>query len=75
MRNVAPCGACHGEIDSKTSSPWLDGQPAPYIAAQLRAFTSGTRRNDIDGQMRNVARHLTDAEIEEAARYYASQPP
>ena len=36
---------------------------------------SGARHNNISQQMRNVARSLTPAEIDEAAKYYASQPP
>lgn len=24
MRNVAPCAACHGGIDNKAGSPWID---------------------------------------------------
>ena len=35
MRNIAPCGACHGGIDNKAGSPWLDGLPAAYLQAQL----------------------------------------
>ena len=75
LRGIAPCGACHGMLDNKVGSPWLEGQPAAYVKAQLQAFASGARRNDIDQQMRNVARRLTPQEIDEAARYYASQPP
>jgi cytochrome c553 len=74
MRNVAPCGACHGGLDNKTGAAWLEGQPAAYLQTQLEAFAAGTRRNDIDAQMRNVARNLTQAEIAAAARYYASEP-
>lgn len=74
MRNIAPCGACHGGLDSKAGSAWLDGQPDVYLRAQLQAFASGTRHNDISEQMRNVARQMTPADIEEAARYYANQP-
>ena len=47
MRNIAPCGSCHGDIDNKAGSPWLGGQSAIYIKAQLHAFASGTRRNEI----------------------------
>jgi cytochrome c553 len=75
MRNIPPCAACHGGLDNKAGSPWLDGQPAPYIKAQLQAFADGTRRNDISEQMRNVARNMTPDEIDAAARYYSSQPP
>jgi cytochrome c553 len=45
-----------------------------YIKSQLEAFASNGRRNDISEQMRNVARQMTQNEIEEAAQYYASQP-
>jgi len=74
MRNIAPCGSCHGDIDNKAGSPWLGGQSAVYIKAQLRAFASGARRNDISQQMRNIARHMTPEEIDEVARYYEAQP-
>lgn len=26
MRGIAPCGSCHGSLDSKSGSPWLEGQ-------------------------------------------------
>jgi cytochrome c553 len=74
MRNIAPCGSCHGDIDNKAGSPWLGGQSAVYIKAQLQAFASGARRNDISQQMRNIARQMTAEEIEQVARYYEAQP-
>ena len=74
MRGIAPCGACHGDLDSKVSAGWLAGQPAIYLRHQLEAFSSGARRNDIGEQMRNIARGLTPAEIQAAAQYYAGQP-
>jgi cytochrome c553 len=74
MRNIPACGSCHGTTDAKLGTPWLDGQSAVYIKAQLQAFASGTRRNDISEQMRNIARQMTAAEIDEAARYYAGRP-
>jgi cytochrome c553 len=74
MRNIAPCGACHGDIDTKAGSPWLGGQSAVYIKAQLQAFASGTRHNDISQQMRNIARNMTPEEIDAVARYYEAQP-
>jgi cytochrome c553 len=74
MRNIPPCGSCHGDIDNKAGSPWLGGQSAVYIKAQLQAFASGARRNDISQQMRNIARHMTPEEIDEVARYYEAQP-
>jgi cytochrome c553 len=74
MRNVAPCGACHGGLTDKAGGPWLDGQPIVYLRTQLLAFASGARRNDISEQMRNVARQMTPVEIEAAVRYYGAQP-
>jgi cytochrome c553 len=74
MRNIAPCGSCHGDIDNKAGSPWLGGQSAVYIKAQLQAFAAGTRRNDISQQMRNIARHMTPEEIDQVASYYEAQP-
>lgn len=75
LRNIPPCGSCHGDIDHKVGSPWLDGEPTDYIKAQLEAFASDARRNDTSEQMRNIARGLTPQEIAEAANYYASLLP
>jgi cytochrome c553 len=75
MRNIAPCGSCHGATDHKPGSPWLEGQPAAYVKAQLEAFANDTRHNDISQQMRNIARHMTPDEINDAAKYYGSQGP
>ena len=75
MRSIAPCGACHGALDYKIGSAWLEGQPEVYLRAQLQAFASGARHNDINGQMRNVAQHMTPEEINEAVMYYAVTSP
>ena len=74
MRNIPPCGSCHGDIDNKAGSPWLGGQSAVYIKAQLMAFASDARRNDISQQMRNIARQMTAEEIDQVAHYYEAQP-
>jgi len=74
MRNIAPCAACHGTIGYKIGTEWLEGESPVYLRAQLEAFASGERRNDISEQMRNVARGMTPTEIEDAAAYYAGNP-
>jgi len=74
IRNIAPCAACHGQLDRKGAAPWLGGQSSIYLAAQMQRFASGERHNDINEQMRNVARHLTPQEIDGLAKYYAAQP-
>ncbi len=73
MRNIAPCATCHGGVDNKAGSAWLEGQSPVYLRAQLEAFVTGARRNDISQQMRNVARGMSHAEIEQAASYYAGK--
>jgi cytochrome c553 len=76
MRNIASCASCHGGIDHKAGAPWIEGLPAAYTKAQLMAFANGTRHNDINEQMRNVARNMTPEEVDAAAAYYAgAQPP
>lgn len=74
LRNIAPCAACHGQIDRKGAAPWLGGQSSIYLAAQMQRFATGERHNDINEQMRNIARHLTPQEIDSLAKYYAAQP-
>jgi cytochrome c553 len=74
LRGIAPCGACHGEVDSKASAAWLEGQPAIYLRTQLETFATGARHNDIGEQMRNIARRMTAAEIAAASEFYAARP-
>ncbi|WP_427915226.1 c-type cytochrome [Ramlibacter sp. MMS24-I3-19] len=73
LRNIAPCISCHGGVDQKLGAPWIEGMPKVYLVEQLRAFRSGGRRSDIEGQMRAVARTLTDAEIDEVSTFYAGK--
>jgi cytochrome c553 len=73
MRNIAPCASCHGGSALKTATPILEGEPASYIRSQLKAFANSERKNDIGGQMRNVARQMTPEEIETVATYYSKQ--
>ena len=71
MRNIAPCISCHGGVDQKLGAPWIEGMPKDYLVAQLRALRAGERHNDSEAQMRNVARQMTDGEIEDVAVFYA----
>ena len=73
MRNIAPCGSCHGGTDHTMASPWIYGAPREYLRSQLIAFAKGERTNDINGQMRVMARGLTAAEIDQAVAYYAGE--
>jgi cytochrome c553 len=71
LRNIAPCISCHGGVDQKMGAPWIEGMPKDYLVAQLYAFKKGDRRNDSQAQMRNMARPMTDSEIEEVSAFYA----
>jgi cytochrome c553 len=73
MRDVPPCGSCHGTTEHTLASPWLGGEPRVYLLQQLEAFAAGTRTNDINAQMRAVAHGMTPEEITAAAAYYSGE--
>lgn len=73
-RGLAPCSACHGPVAFTLGAPGLQGQQRAYLEQQLRALAAGTRKNDINQQMRSVARQLTDAEISQLSVYYSTMP-
>lgn len=63
------CASCHGEAgQGNLSTPRLAGQPADYLAKQLRDFASGLRAHE---SMAVVARELSDTEIVNVAQYYS----
>jgi cytochrome c553 len=71
-RGLPACASCHGaHAGGPVETPTLAGQRHEYLVAQLRAFAKGERRNDIYHRMRDIAKKLTDTEIEELAAYYA----
>ena len=70
-REVPACAGCHGPSGAGIPSqyPRLSGQHADYVAAQLTAFRSGTRRNN--AAMSAIAAKLNDREIKAVADYVA----
>lgn len=69
---VPACSACHSpraEGNIPAGFPSLSGQHADYIIAQLKAFKSGERANDVNSIMRDISKRLTDAEIEAVSNY------
>lgn len=68
---VAACAGCHGPDGAGIPGlyPRISGQYASYLEAQLAAFKSGTRANDPNGMMRELASRLTEAEIKAVAEY------
>lgn len=66
------CMACHGPTGAGIPAakwPALSGQYAAYIEAQLNAFASGTRSNDANKMMRDIAAKMTADEIKAVSAY------
>ncbi len=65
------CSGCHGAkgVSAIPSYPNLAGQKAQYLAAQLRAYKSGERKNGI---MKGMTAALSEDDIENLAAYFAS---
>ncbi len=72
-RGIAPCASCHGPAGYKRGAPALVGQLPAYIERQLTAFAQRTRRNDVYGSMRSIARVLTPEERGALAEFYNVQ--
>jgi cytochrome c553 len=74
-KGVTACIACHG-VNGKgmkqAGFPNLAGQSNDYLKTQLTMFRDGTRNNDSNGMMRNIAIKLSDDDIEELAKYMSS---
>jgi len=71
-RGLTACIACHGPRGNGTELsgfPKISGQHAEYIKAQLEKFRDGNRNNDMNAMMRDVAKKLTDAEIDTLSKY------
>ena len=71
-RGLPACVACHGPRGNGTELsgfPKISGQHAEYIKSQLQMFRDGARGNDMNAMMRDVAKKLTDAEIETLSQY------
>ena len=65
------CAMCHGAngISQMPGAPNLAGQPAIYVAEQLKNFRSGKRSNEI---MSVIAKPLSDTEISDLAAWFDS---
>ena len=73
-RNLPPCGACHGvRAGGPIETPTLTRQYPQYVEAQLKAFATGARHNDIYHRMRSVASKLKETEMQLLAIYYSGQ--
>jgi len=71
------CRACHGAGGAAPIMglyPKLNGQNKDYLVSSMKAYKSGQRQGGMAAVMAGQASGLSDAEINELAAYYASQP-
>jgi len=68
-KKAVACVPCHGEsgIGTLPNAPHLAGQPALYLADQMRQFRSGKRPSEV---MSVIARPLSDQDIDDLAAWY-----
>ncbi len=68
---AATCTVCHGPqgLAVAPDTPNLAGQPASYLAEQLRAFRGGQRQHQV---MTLIAKPLSDDEIAQLAAWFAA---
>ena len=74
-KGVTACAACHGPNGNgnpPAKFPALHSQHAAYTIKQLQMFRDGSRANDPNEMMRDVASKLSEAEIEALAMYLAT---
>lgn len=68
------CASCHGAQGQGMAAagfPYLAGQGADYLAAQLRNFASGKRGSPIMGP---IAKALNEEQIKAVAAYFSQLP-
>ena len=71
-KGISACMACHGPSGSGNPGaafPALSGQNSAYVVKALTDFRSGTRANDLNSMMRDVAAKMSDSDIAAVAEY------
>jgi cytochrome c553 len=71
---VQACDNCHGPDGSGLphSAPYLAGQSADYLAAELQSWRQGKRKNDAGKLMSSVVQRLNDADVSAVSAYFSS---
>ena len=75
--NVYACVNCHGErgrgkAPNVSVFPVIGGQHRDYLIKQLNNFRAGERSNDPAGMMTDIAKNLTEDELQAVAAYLSS---
>jgi cytochrome c553 len=73
-RDIKACVSCHGDngkgrVVDNVIYPVIGGQRPVYLRSQLVNWKMGDRQNSPDGVMSNVAKSLSDDEIDALANY------
>ena len=71
--NAAMCANCHGSEGrtvKDSTVPSIAGLPRDYMVQQMQAFKEGTRNAT---RMHQIAKGLTEAQINSLADYFAAQ--
>jgi cytochrome c553 len=78
QQNVPSCSACHGThlVGVAPAVPGLLGLSSDYLAAQLGAWRSGSRRGaQAPDCMAEIIKRMKPGDLNAAAAWLASQPP
>ena len=68
---LSACKSCHGHAGRGAPPiyPVILNQRYTYLVSQLKKWRDGSRANDVMGQMRAIARKMSDDDIHNAAAY------
>lgn len=78
-RGIPACISCHGETaqgrqEGDIVYPRLGGQHQRYVTKQLNEWKLDARKNSLGGIMNEIARKLTESDIEQLSAYLVGQP-
>lgn len=74
-KGITACVACHGVKGkgmAQAAFPAIAGQNADYLKKQIVTFRDGSRANDNNKIMRNIAIKLSDSDIDAVVKYMSS---
>lgn len=74
--NLPACIQCHGPggVGVGTDFPAIAGLPATYLAEQLNAWKSGQREAGPQQLMGDIAKRMSDTQIQAVSAYFATLP-
>ena len=71
-KHITACIACHGPTgmgNGHAGFPVVAGQQSSYLVLQLKAFKAGTRSNDLNAIMRDIASRMSAVEMQAVSDY------